>query len=301
MNKAIDLTGRRFGYLTAIEVAQRKPIKWKCICDCGEVRFVEVSALLRKKRPRVSCGCHIKSEIIVDIGKVFETKSCGNIEIIGKIDNRKYLCKFEDGVIIEALDGNIRRGMVANPCKITAFGIGYNGIGPYQAHGEKSHAYWYKMMQRAYCPEYKSAHPTYDDVTVCEEWHCFQNFAEWVCARKQYGMYGFNLDKDLIKPGNKVYCPEYCSLVPQEINKLTVRKSRVRSIPQGVVDYGTYFVAKCRTEDDNLYLGTFNCPEIAGEVYRKFKKEVIVKTANKFKDQIDDLVYEALLNFEVEW
>lgn len=301
MNKAIDLTDRRFGYLTVIEVAQRKPIKWKCICDCGEIRLIEVSALLRKKKPRVSCGCHLRSEIIVDIGKVFETKSCGKIEIIDKITNRKYLCKFEDGTVVEALDGNIRSGNVANPCERTAFNIGYNGIGPYRANGEKSHAYWYKMMQRAYCPDYKLAHPTYETVTVCDEWHCFQNFAEWVCARKQYGMYGFNLDKDLIKPGNKIYCPDYCSLVPQEINKLTVRKSEVRYIPQGVVESGTKFIARCRANGKEVYLGTFSCPETAGEVYRNFKKKTIIETANKFKDQLDDSVYEALLNFEVEW
>lgn len=301
MVKMLDLTGTKVGMLTVVEQSQNKPVKWKCICDCGEIKYLTTGVLHSKIKPKKSCGCHTKSDMVVDIGKIFETKSCGNIEIIGKINNRKYLCKFEDGIIVEALDGNIRSGMVANPCKRTAFDIGYNGVGPYRANGEKSHAYWYKMMQRAYCPEYKLAHPTYEDVVVCEEWHCFQNFAEWVCKRKQYGMSGFNLDKDLIKSGNKVYCPEYCSLVPQEINKLTVRKSRVRGIPQGVVDYGTYFVAKCRTEEDNVYLGTFNCPELAGEVYRKFKKEVIVKTANKFKEYLDENVYYSLLNFGVEW
>lgn len=301
MVKMIDMTGARIGMLTVIEQSQNKPVKWKCICDCGEIKYLTTGVLCSKRKPKKSCGCHIKSEVIVDIGKIFETKSCGNIEIVGKINNRKYLCMFDDGITVEALDGNIRSGNVANPYKRTAYGVGYHGVGTYRAHGEKSHAYWYKMMQRAYCPDYKEDHPTYEEVIVCEEWHCFQNFAEWVCKRKQYGMFGFNLDKDLIKPGNKVYCPEYCSLVPQEINKLTVRKSEKRYLPQGVTESGDKFIARCRANEKEKYLGTFTCPERAGECYREFKKKTIIETANRFKELLDTDIYEALLKFEVEW
>lgn len=57
--KMNDLTGKKFGRLTAIEPTERKAsngaIIWKCICDCGNVNFVD-SGSLTKGRVQ-SCGC----------------------------------------------------------------------------------------------------------------------------------------------------------------------------------------------------------------------------------------------------
>lgn len=56
-----DLTGRRFGRLTAIERTSRKLAKtggyfWLCRCDCGTMKEVHVSSLSRDGGTR-SCGC----------------------------------------------------------------------------------------------------------------------------------------------------------------------------------------------------------------------------------------------------
>ena len=57
--KMNDLTGRKFGRLTAIEPTGKKAsngaIIWKCICDCGNANFVD-SGSLTKGRVQ-SCGC----------------------------------------------------------------------------------------------------------------------------------------------------------------------------------------------------------------------------------------------------
>lgn len=55
--KLIDLTGQKFGRLTAISLApnQGKKVMWKCICDCGTEKNV-ASTHLRSGRV-VSCGC----------------------------------------------------------------------------------------------------------------------------------------------------------------------------------------------------------------------------------------------------
>ncbi len=234
------------------------------------------------------------------IGQQFQTNNYGTIEIVDLLPKSNATVRFTDGTEVIASTSNILKGSVRNPFAPVIFGVAYNGIGPHKQHNTLSHAYWYKMLQRGYCQNYKSKHPTYDDIIVCDEWLCYQTFADWCTKRKQYGKKGFNLDKDLLLKGNKVYHPDYCSLVPQAVNKLTVRKNFERGLPQGVVDYGGYFVAKCRTEKESIYLGTFQCPEKAGEVYRKFKKEVIIKTAIKYKDDLDDNVFQALLDFEVD-
>ena len=53
--KIRDLTGQKFNMLTAIKIAERNPLKWECICDCGNVCKVRANNLTRGKQK--SCGC----------------------------------------------------------------------------------------------------------------------------------------------------------------------------------------------------------------------------------------------------
>lgn len=59
MPKRIDLTGRKFGRLTAVEMTDKRDRKgsiyWKCRCDCGRETFV-TSDVLRRGAVK-SCGC----------------------------------------------------------------------------------------------------------------------------------------------------------------------------------------------------------------------------------------------------
>ena len=54
-----DLTGQKFGRLTALEFLNKKSKKglylWKCICDCGNVIEAETTRLVKNKIK--SCGC----------------------------------------------------------------------------------------------------------------------------------------------------------------------------------------------------------------------------------------------------
>jgi len=62
----VDLTGQTFNRLTVIErVENSKPIRWKCICDCGNTTIVETGPI--KSGHTKSCGClHI--EICRELG-----------------------------------------------------------------------------------------------------------------------------------------------------------------------------------------------------------------------------------------
>lgn len=54
--KALDITGRKFARLTAIEVVRENNTrKWRCICECGNEIRVVVSVLLNGNTK--SCGC----------------------------------------------------------------------------------------------------------------------------------------------------------------------------------------------------------------------------------------------------
>lgn len=52
-----DITGQKFGKLTAIErVENRKDrVCWKCLCECGQEVIVSSNSLVEHKT--VSCGC----------------------------------------------------------------------------------------------------------------------------------------------------------------------------------------------------------------------------------------------------
>lgn len=57
MNPALDLTGQKFGKLTALQRApsRNKFTYWKCQCECGEICEVRTSALTQNHT--TSCGC----------------------------------------------------------------------------------------------------------------------------------------------------------------------------------------------------------------------------------------------------
>jgi hypothetical protein len=66
MGKIRDLSGNRFGRLTAIDVAGRKKYKsgtvilWNCLCDCGNSIITSSQSLI--KGYTKSCGC-LKAEL----------------------------------------------------------------------------------------------------------------------------------------------------------------------------------------------------------------------------------------------
>ena len=63
-NKLKDLTGKRFGRLVVLG----DPIKgkygqqrWKCKCDCGNVKYISRYSLLNNTT--ISCGCYRKERL----------------------------------------------------------------------------------------------------------------------------------------------------------------------------------------------------------------------------------------------
>ncbi len=63
---AIDLTNQKFGKLTAVEIVEHcgehKPVKWRCVCDCGNEKIVD-SQLLRRGFI-TDCGCGVTSRLV---------------------------------------------------------------------------------------------------------------------------------------------------------------------------------------------------------------------------------------------
>lgn len=91
--------------------------------------------------------------------------------------------------------------------------------------GKKITAYvtWFNMLQRCYKNGEKNQ--TYKDCIVCNEWLRFSNFKQWF---EENNVEGYAIDKDILFRDNKVYSPQTCCFVPQEINSLLTRRQNYR-------------------------------------------------------------------------
>ena len=111
----------------------------------------------------------------------------------------------------------------------------------------------------------------------------------------------FALDKDILLKGNKIYSPETCCFVPQEINNLFIKRLRGRGkYPIGVsLNKGKYF-SEISCGNTRISLGYFDTPQEAFQAYKTAKEAYIKEVADKWRGQITEQVYEAMYNYKVE-
>lgn len=164
---------------------------------------------------------------------------------------------------------------------------------------------WKSMLRRC-SHSSKSLRPTYIGCHVSDDWLSFQVFAEWLKSNKFYG-FGYDLDKDILSDGSKIYSPETCVLVPREINAIFKQYSRPpkHELPVGVhyqkrnkhKKYGaSIYIGK---SEPRIYLGYFKTIQEAHMAYAVEKEGYAKRLANKWRGRIDERVYDALMNWRV--
>ena len=207
--------------------------------------------------------------------------------------------------------GNFKRGSVNNPNHPTVCGFGIIDVDRKYLSKEKEYKIWTHMIRRCYVSDNlrSSRDSTYKDCIICEEWRKYSEFYKWIHEQENYKSWkngGFSIDKDIIKKGNKLYCPQYCCLVPNYINNIFTKHQRHRGeYPIGVSIniYGTFTVT-IRDYKTNKYIhyGNFYSPEEAFKFYKKKKEEYIKNVAQKeySKGNIIEKCYNSMMNYKVE-
>jgi hypothetical protein len=156
---------------------------------------------------------------------------------------------------------------------------------------------WKNMIDRCYYEKHKEKHPAYFEIsTVCKDWHNYQTFADWYEEREYEVDERLHLDKDIKYPGNSVYSPQTCILVPQKINMLFMNKSNNRGLPNGIVKKNKGYLAKYNNQE----LGVYPTVEEAFEVYAKKKKQAIIEVSNEYKSVLPPSVYDLILSHELD-
>lgn len=156
------------------------------------------------------------------------------------------------------------------------------------------------MLERCYDQKYHQKEPTYIGCSVCGEWKYFSNFKRWF---DENYIEGYQLDKDILVKGNKIYSPETCCFVPQEINYLLINRRLHRGTePLGVDRKGNSYRAFFHQNKRKIHLGSFSTPEAAFLAYKKAKEQYVKGLAEKYhaEGKITERVYIALCNYRVE-
>jgi hypothetical protein len=241
------------------------------------------------------------------IGEVYKTFYGEKIEIVRYGGSKDCDVKFENGFVKTKLPfDSIKSGYIKNPYRKSIYGVGFVGEGNYKykhaGGGLKSVLCWNTMLRRCYDSVLHKKRPTYKDVTVCEEWHNFQNFAKWFDeSYNPETMKGWHLDKDILVQGNRIYSPETCCFVPQEINSaFSIKKVPSSCNTPGISMEGAKYKVRCRIEGKEVCFGNFEKEEDAFYTYREAKLREIKRLADFWKGQIEDKVYKAMYNWIIE-
>lgn len=185
------------------------------------------------------------------------------------------------------------------------YGVGYNSRGRYKSKTDgkatKEYEAWRGMIKRCYDPDYQEKFPTYKGCSVADEWKDYQVFAEWYVNSVGYES-GYQLDKDLLVKGNKVYSANSCCLLPHELNSLLTDRRALRGLhPVGVTMTRSIkkFRARLRVDNKEVYIGHYKTAEEAFDAYKLAKEQNVKSMADKWADKIDKRAYLALLNWRV--
>lgn len=246
----------------------------------------------------------MKNEKIL-AGDTFKTNEGGEVRVIRfggcyditieHIDKIRHSCR--------VTTSQLKGGRIKNPYKPRIYGVGFVGHGNHKPseNGKDTHAYtaWSRMLERAYCPKKLKENRSYAGCSVAEEWHDFQCFGDWYDSQEFKG-YGYQLDKDILIPGNKEYGPLNCRFVPEPINKMLLsNKYRRSSLPIGVTQVGNKYTTKTSKSGKVEWIGTFCTINEAFAAYKESRERYIKDQAEEFRAVMPEEVYEALIKIKV--
>ena len=161
---------------------------------------------------------------------------------------------------------------------------------------------WRQMLKRCYNEKSLERRPTYKGCSVCSEWLIYSNFEKWVLDVKNCYKVGYQLDKDILVKGNKLYSPQTCCLVPQNINIQISKHIKKGKEPVGVFFHhnGKYYVHCASPKYKSGFVGTYNDCNEAFNAYKNAREERLKEIAEEYKGSIADYIYKALCNYKVE-
>ena len=239
-------------------------------------------------------------------GQIFKTKGGTDCIVLKYNGYRDITVQFldENKHITKTHLRTLRMGGVKNPFDKTVYGIGFIGLGEHvpSLNGKDTKLYklWASVICRTYHEYSLIRYPTYRNVEICDEWLCFQNFADW-CLQNPFYNLGYCLDKDILSDGDKIYSPDTCCFIPHEINTLLPEKRCDKGdLPTGVTERSGRYRANLSINGSNILLGTYDTVDEALKVYKEAKEKRIKELSRKWEGKIEDRVFKKLMNWKID-
>lgn len=187
---------------------------------------------------------------------------------------------------------------------VAGIGIYERGHHPCSINGVKTYEYalWNSLMKRcALNGRVQMIHTSYLGCESHETFKNFQLFAGWCQHQIGFGITRYQLDKDILVPGNRIYGPDTCCFVPSQINTLlTYDRANNGDLPTGISLVAGRYKAQVSIEGRRKHIGYFDTPEAAHEAYKAAKLNEIHRQAAIYKDTIDPRAYAALMAYSFE-
>lgn len=258
----------------------------------------------------------MKWQVIV-ISRVGESKYNNQgclMTIVEDNDSSNIIVEFEDEnrTRVVAQYCNFKSGSIKNPFHPSIYGVGITGDKyPRSINCKMTKEYdtWIHILQRCFDDRLKEKQPSYIDKECCDEWLYYPNFYEWLHNQpnfdKWYSGKRWAIDKDILVKGNKVYSPDVCCLIPQNVNCLFLKREAERGdYPIGVTYKNEGFLASCHNPFTNKKeeLGYYSTSEKAFQAYKVYKEDIIKQVAEvEYRaDNITEECYQAMMDYEVE-
>ena len=242
------------------------------------------------------------------VGKILKSKNSGSFKIVKYNNSRNVDIQFiNTGYETSAQLEHIKNGNVKDPYVASVHGAGVAGAKyPITINGvhTKEYELWCNMLKRCYSDAYQKKQPTYKGCKVSNNFLRYEYFYEWCHIQVGFNNKDWQLDKDLLVKGNKVYNEFTCVFLPKEINSVLTKSTATR---------GEYLIGVCwskthkafaaqvsKSKGKKEHLGSFNTEIEAYNAYKTAKESFIKEQANKWKGKIDERAYNALMNYQVE-
>ena len=242
------------------------------------------------------------------VGNVFKSLNSGDFKVLKYNDSYNVEIQFlKTGYGTVARLGHIKSGSVKDPYSPSTYGVGITGAKyPITVNGVHTKEYdlWNGMLRRCYSEKYHLKKPTYIGCEVSENFKNYSFFYEWCQNQIGFNNKDWQLDKDLLIKGNKVYSENTCIFIPRELNQTLTKANLIRGEhPVGVCfdkSKNKFTACVCLNSSKRKYLGAFDTELDAFKAYKIAKENHIKELANKWIDQIDERAYNALMNYQVE-
>lgn len=222
----------------------------------------------------------------IDFDKIYKSNNYGEYKILREIEPKVYpsgnkirmveVLFLQTGTIVQT---KLSTATGSHAIKDNYYPRIYNVacIGDSHMIHNKLYKCWNDMINRCYNPNNRS-YKYYGGIgiTVSNSWLCYENFVSDAYNLPGFYEYinydGYQLDKDTLQQGvpdnMKIYSKDTCCFIPALYNKCEEIERNNSDKFIGVKQVSdNKFIARITHNGEEIYLGTFDSPEYAANVF----------------------------------